>query len=74
MKLADGVTIHTGGRKYKGEIPDNMLPKNPDAKKYIVDKQAKKVKAQEKEKAAAKAKAEADKTAEPDAKAPVRAN
>lgn len=52
MKLADGVTIHVGGRKYKGELPDNMLPKDPDAKKHIVNKQAKKIKAQEKEKSA----------------------
>lgn len=27
MKLPDGVTLHTGGRKYKGEIPDNCVPK-----------------------------------------------
>ena len=52
MKIADGVTIHIGGRVYKGEMPDNMLPKDPDAKKKMVDKQAKKIKAQEKEKAA----------------------
>ena len=51
MKLADGVTIHIGGRKYKGEMPDNLLPKDPDAKKHMVNKQAKKIKAQEKEKA-----------------------
>jgi len=51
MKLADGVTIHIGGRKYKGEMPDNLLPKDPVAKKKMVDKQAKKIKAQEKEKA-----------------------
>ena len=51
MKLADGVTIYIGGRKYKGELPDNLLPKDPVAKKKIVDKQAKKLKAQEKEKA-----------------------
>ena len=56
MKLADGVTIHIGGRKYKGELPDNLLPKDPDAKKLIVDKQAKKIKVQEKAKAAAKEK------------------
>ena len=51
MKLADGVTIHIGGRKYKGELPDNLLPKDPVAKKKMVDKQAKKIKAQEKAKA-----------------------
>ena len=56
MKLADGVTIHIGGRKYKSELPDNLLPKDPVAKKLIVDKQAKKIKVQEKAKAAAKAK------------------
>ena len=33
MKLADGVTIHIGGRKYKGELPDNLLPKKPADKK-----------------------------------------
>ena len=27
MKLADGVTIHTGGRVFTGEIPDDRLPK-----------------------------------------------
>lgn len=51
MKLADGVTIHIGGRNYKGEMPDNLLPKDPDTKKHIVNKQARKLKAQEKEKA-----------------------
>lgn len=68
MKLADGVTVHIGGRKFKGEMPDNMLPKDPDAKKKMVDKQAKAIKAQEKAKAEAKVKTEADaKTAAPDA-------
>ena len=26
MKLPDGVTIHAGGRVYKGEIPDDKVP------------------------------------------------
>jgi hypothetical protein len=26
MKLPDGVKIVTGGREYKGEIPDNCIP------------------------------------------------
>lgn len=26
MKLPDGVKIVTGGREYKGEIPDNRVP------------------------------------------------
>ena len=51
MKLADGVTVYAGGRKFKGEMPDNMLPKDPDDKKLFVDKQAKKIKAQAKKKA-----------------------
>jgi hypothetical protein len=28
MKLADGVTVHTGGRVYKGEIPDDKIPED----------------------------------------------
>ena len=27
MKLPNGMTVHVGGRKYKGEIPDNLAPK-----------------------------------------------
>ena len=26
MKLPDGMTIHTGGRVYRGEIPENRIP------------------------------------------------
>ena len=48
MKIADGVTVHIGGRVFKGEMPDNMLPKDPVAKKKMVDKQARKIKAQAK--------------------------
>lgn len=28
MKLPDGVTVHTGGQVYKGEIPDEVCPEN----------------------------------------------
>lgn len=27
MKLPDGVTVHVGGRKYRGEMPDELVPK-----------------------------------------------
>ena len=27
MKLPEGVTVHAGGRVYRGEIPDDRLPK-----------------------------------------------
>ena len=37
MKLPDGVTIHTGGRKYKGEIPETVIPKA--VKKKLEDNQ-----------------------------------
>lgn len=26
MKLGDGVTVYIGGRKYRGEIPDDLVP------------------------------------------------
>ncbi len=26
MKLTDGVTVHIGGRKFRGEIPDELAP------------------------------------------------
>lgn len=26
MKLPDGVTVHIGGRKFRGEVPDELAP------------------------------------------------
>ena len=42
MKLPEGVTVHAGGRVYKGEIPDDRMPKG--LKKKLEGKDAKPVK------------------------------
>lgn len=26
MKLPDGITVYRGGKKYRGSIPDDMMP------------------------------------------------
>ena len=49
MKLPDGVTIHSGGRVYKGEIPDSCVPKKLNKAKLN-----KKLKAQEEARKSAK--------------------
>ena len=42
MKLPDGVTVHVGGRKYKGEIPDALSSKlNKSKLKKQLDAQGK---------------------------------
>lgn len=28
MKLPDGVTVHTAGQKFEGEIPDDLCPEH----------------------------------------------
>jgi len=42
MKLPDGVVIHVGGRRYKGQLPDNKI-----TAKLNKGKLQKKLKAQE---------------------------
>ena len=53
MKLPEGMTVHTGGRVYKGEIPDNRVPA-----KLPKTKINKLIKAQDEAKKKAESKAE----------------
>lgn len=56
MKLPDGVTVHAGGRVYKGEIPDDKVPaklNKTKLNKRVKEQEAANKKAEEAEKTAA---------------------
>ena len=67
MKLPKGVQIHIGRRKvYSGEIPDELLDKNPELKKSVETA----VETTKKAIAAKKATAKKDKPKKPETKEP----